>query len=333
MRSSSEIDRFEWVRRSTLQEAACLTFVRSAEVQPVAAAFGGLDEHARTLDLEEFCEEAYVHHEQYSMLALRRCGDWVLAVEDDSGQGTRQEVLRRVSGGTSAVSVFWDAEGAARFSHANGGSVRTTFEAALPEHREGTHPDGLERLRAGLPRHTAGSGGSVGTMLALAARLTGEELRPECFEGRFATYPVAAWPDDLPRAAQAREHPPELVRALHTADGRRRRRAALAVARRVLEVAECQEHPVIRATLQALSDGRADQGAISEVVRQWRWQITANRATSRARRQVRAAEVLRQATNDNPLVAVLSALSAGRSVRAVPPSDLVQAASRALARP
>lgn len=334
MRSrSSHIDHFGWIRRSTLQEAACLSFVRAAELPPVAAAFGGVGEHERSLDLEEFCEEAYAHHEQYSMVALRRLGDWVLVVEDDSGQGARPEVLRRVSANTEAVSVFWDADGTTRFSHALGGPVRSAFDAARPEQREGTHPDGLEHLRADLPWQRAASGESVELMLALAARITGRQLDPEDFDAAFATFPVAAWPDDLPRDAQPCGHPPELVEALSTVDGKRCRRAALAVARRALEVADCLDHPVIRGTLLALSDGRAEQGAISEAVRQWKWQITAHRATSRVRRQVRAAEVLRQATNDNPLVAVLAALSAGRGVCGVPPADLVQAASRALAKP
>ena len=335
MRSrSSPVDRFGWIRRSTLQEAACLSFVRAAELLPVATAFGGVGEHERALDLEEFCEEAYAHHERYSMVALRRLGDWALVVEDDSGQGTRPEVLRRVSAGTEAVSVFWSADGAQRFSHARAGAVLTAFDPALVEdRRDGTDPDGLEPLRAELTRQRGGFDGGVELMLALAARITGVELTAEDLDGEFATFPVAAWPDDLPRDAEPCGHPPELVEALSTVDGRRCRRAALAVARRALEAADCLEHPVIRGTLGALSDGRVDQGAISEAVRQWKWQITAHRATSRVRRQVGAAEVLRQATNDNPLVAVLAALSAGRGVRGVPPADLVRAASRALAKP
>lgn len=334
MRSrSSHIDRFGWIRRSTLQEAACLSFVRAADLAPVAAAFGGLGDHERTLDLEEFCEESYAHHEQYSMVALRRLGEWVLVVEDDSGQGARPEVLRRASANTEALSVFWDARGTTRFSHAAGGSVRTAFEAARPERRAGADPDGLEDLRAEFPWERATSGEGVELVLAVAARLTGRDLAPADLDAEFATFPVAAWPEDLPRDAQPCGHPPELVEALSTVDGRRCRRAALAVARRALEVADCLDHPVIRRTLLALSHGRVDQGAISEAVRQWKWQVTAHRATSRVRRQVRAAEVLRQATNDNPLVAVLAALSAGRGVCGVPPGDLVEAASRALAKP
>lgn len=334
MRSrSSHVDRFGWMRRSTLHEAACLSFVRATALPPVAIACGGVGEHERSLDLDEFCEEAYAHHEQYSLVALRRLGDWVLVVEDDSGQGRRPEVLRRVSAGTEVVSVFWDARGAARFSHARSGVVRTAFDPARPEHREGADPDGLEHVRAELPWQRAEAGEAVELMLALAARITGLELAEEHLVGEFATFPVAAWPDDLPRDVEPCGHPPELVEALSAVDGRRCRRAALAVARRALEAADCLEHPVIRATLGALADGRVDQGAISEAVRQWKWQITAHRATSRVRRQVGAAEVLRQATNDNPVVAVMAALSAGWGLRGVKPADLVQAASRALAKP
>lgn len=341
--NSSEVESFGWIRKNTIHEAACLTFVRAAEIAPVATAFGGVPEHARTLDFEEFCEEAFAHYEQYSMIGVRRLGDWLLVVEDNARQGTRQEVLRRVSEGTEVVSAFWNAHALTRFSRAVDGEVRTSFEALMPDCREGTRPDDLERVRAGLPWATTESGNAgantVELMLALSARITGETLEPDWFGGDFETYPVAEWPDDLPQVQDVvdpragREHPPELVAALRTADCCGRRRAAWAVARRVLEAAECLDHPVISKTLSALSRGLVDKVAINEAVRLWQWQITAHRATSRARRQVGAAEVLRQATNDNALVAVLAALSAGRRVRGVQAAELADVASGALAKP
>lgn len=102
---SAAAERFEWVRRSTVQDAACLSFVRAAGVERTAAAFGAVAEHARTLDFDEFCEEAYANAESYSMIALRPLGDWLLVVEDNARQGTRPEVLRRASADTEVVSL------------------------------------------------------------------------------------------------------------------------------------------------------------------------------------------------------------------------------------
>lgn len=317
-----------------------MSFVRAAAVERAAAAFGAVAEHARTLDFDEFCEEAFANAESYSMIALRPLGDWLLVVEDNAHQGTRPEVLRRASADTEVVSLFWDVDGPARFSHAVDGQVRTAFDALAPDRRDGALPHALEQVRAELPWPSRGCDAAevIGPMLALSARMTGEVLTPDCFDGDFATYPIAEWPDDLPGAAESvaqrpdDEHP-ELLAALHTADCGTRRRAAFAVARRVLERAECVEHPVISRTLAALSSGRTEQAAISEAVRQWKWQVTRNRATSRVRRQVGAAEVLRQATNDNPLVAVLAALAAARRVCGVQSAELVDVASGALATP
>lgn len=318
-----------------------MSFVRAAGVEHAAAAFGAVAEHARTLDFDEFCEEAFANAESYSMIALRPLGDWLLVVEDNARQGTRPEVLRRASADTEVVSLFWDVDGPTRFSHAADGEVRTAFDALAPDRRDGARPDALEQVRAELPwpqrDPSSGVPEVIGPMLALGARMTGEVLTPDCFDGEFTTYPVAEWPDDLPGAADSVPRPddehPDLLAALHTADCGMRRRAALAVARRVLERAECVEHPVISRTLAALSSGRAEQAPISEAVRQWKWQVTRNRATSRVRRQVGAAEVLRQATNDNPLVAVLAALAAARRVCGVQSAELVDVASGALAVP
>lgn len=337
-----EIERFAWMRRSTIQDAACLSFVRGEGVERVAAAFGAVVDHARTLDFDEFCEEAFANAESYSMIALRPLGEWLLVVEDNARQGTRPEVLRRASANTEVVSVFWDVDGPTRFSHAVDGEVRTAFDAFLPHRRDGTRPDALEEMRADLPwperAPVIGELAPIGSMLALSARVTGEVLTPDCFDGDFVTYPVAEWPDDLPGPSDSVAQRPddehlELLAALDLADCSTRRRAALAVARRVLERAECVDHPVINRTLTALSSGRAEQAAISEAVRQWKWQVTRNRATSRVRRQVSAAEVLRQATNDNPLVAVLAALAAARRVCGVQSAELVDVASGVLATP
>ena len=189
-----EVERAAWIRRSTIQEAACLTFVRDADVDRVARAFCAVTEQARLLDIDEFCEEAFARQERYPMIAVRRLGDRLLVVEDGGRQGRRPEVLRRVSADTAVVSAFWDIDRLTRFSYAVDGVVRTSFEAVLPEYREGADPDALEAERAGLPWCDSDP---VVLMLALAGRITGITPSPGWLAGEFVTYPVAEWPDDL----------------------------------------------------------------------------------------------------------------------------------------
>lgn len=189
-----EVERFRWVRSSAVQDAACLTLVSSTDATGVAAAFGAVFEEAQSWGFDEFCEEAFARSEKHSMIGVRPVGDWTLVVEENWFEGIRPEVLRRVSVATEAISVFWNVNGMTWFNHAVDGEVRTSFEALFPERRQGTRPDALERLRAGLPWGEGAD--TVGVMLALAARIIGHVLTPECFEGQFVTYPVSPWPDD-----------------------------------------------------------------------------------------------------------------------------------------
>lgn len=331
--SSEEIERFGWVRRSNIQEAACLTFVRGNDAGRTAEAFGAIADQVRRFDFDEFCEESFALHETYSVIGIRNIGDWLLVVEDNGHQGSRAEVLRRVSHGTEVTSALWNAQSLTRFSHAVDGEVRTAFEALMPEYRQGTQPDGLEEIRAGLPWSSCGSNGtdSVSLMLALSARITGGPLTPETFDGEFLTFPVAEWPDDLPTTVGvleeqvAQHHSTAVVEALRWSDGADCRRAATRVAELVLDHVEL-DHPVISDTLAALRAGQiVDSTAICGAVREWNWQLHVHRATSKVRKQVRATEVLRQATNDDPYLAVLGALHAARLVSGFGTDELVEA--------
>jgi hypothetical protein len=85
-------------------------------------------------------------------------------------QGSRPEVLRRISAGGRAVSAYWNVNLTTRFSYAAGGRVLTAFEVMSPDRRHGADPDCLEEARAGLPWE---DGEWVPLMLALAFRVTG----------------------------------------------------------------------------------------------------------------------------------------------------------------
>ncbi|WP_328795955.1 DUF6461 domain-containing protein [Halosaccharopolyspora lacisalsi] len=193
---SDEVERFRWIRSSAVQDAGCLTLVRSPDTAGVAAAFGAVLDRARGWGFDEFCEESFARFEQHSMIAVRSRGNWTLVAEENGFEGSRPEVLCRVSAGTEAVSVFWNVDAETEFNHAVGGEVRTSFEALFPDQRAGTDPDALERIRGDLPWGRVLDGvDTVGLMLALAARVTGRVLTPECFEGEFTTYPVASRDD------------------------------------------------------------------------------------------------------------------------------------------
>ena len=126
-------------------------------------------------------------------MAVRDLGSWLLVVEVNGWQGSRPEVLRRISAGGRAVSAYWNVNLTTRFSYAVDGRVLTAFEVMSPDRRHGADPDCLEEARAGLPWET---GEWVPLMLALASRVTGLRIEPEWFNGDFAVMPVTPADDD-----------------------------------------------------------------------------------------------------------------------------------------
>lgn len=329
--TGTELDNAAWIRRSAIHEAACVTLVRGNTLDRVAADFGAVTDRARSLDFEEFCEEAFARRETYAMIAVRQLGDWQLIVEDDGRQGSRDEVLRRVTEYTEAVSVYWDAADCARFTHAAGGGVRTAFEPVLPEYREGHAPDGLEGLRADLPWERADP---VLAMFALAGRITGLRPDPSWLAGQWCTFPVAEWPDDLVPAGEPEwelaDYPPDFAPLLHAAGKRALRRTAIAVARHALAAAGCLDDAGIQRFLHALTVDAVDPRSFGALVREWDWHGLMHRRDSRERDQCRAVRVLWQASHADPTSAVLGALAAARKVRGVRVDELIDVASLAV---
>lgn len=319
------------MRRSTIQDAACVTLVRGDDPASVAQAFGGMAEPERSLGFDDFCEEAFAAQERYPMIALRRLGDRILVVEDGGRQGSRPEVLRRAAE-QDAVSVYWDEDGHTRFSHAVGGAVRTSFEGALPEYRDGECPDCVERFLGDLAWSREDP---VPSMFALAGRITGVLPDPAWLGGQFCTYPVAEWPDDLIAMPDPLDnvdgYPSELTSVIRAAPDLVRAHAAAAVARYALGAAGCLDHPRARRTLSAISAGLpVHEGRLIAVVRKWAWQSLKHRPGSSVRNQVRAMRVLRYATNSDPLTGLLTALSEACRVRHVDADELNRVALAAL---
>lgn len=265
---ASRLERaYSWVAGTVLGDAACLTLVQSADRHSVALGFGGDPGRARRLPLaaasavihasgsrpvDELAEEPWV--------AVRTVGSWVLAVEVNGWQGSRPEVLERISSGTRAVSVYWNVNGQTRFSYAAGGRVLTAFEALFPDRRTGEDPDGLESVRVGLPWDEALP---TPLALALAARLTGSPAEPSWLDGTFEVFPVEPHAQALQPAVDPDLEPltyddPPLAWALRHATADQQREAAMAAARYAVGVAGLQDHPDVALALRGNAAAAAD---------------------------------------------------------------------------
>jgi hypothetical protein len=213
MGTDGELESFDWVRHSEIGMAACVTLARSADRDAVARAFGGQVGRAREMCLDRIWPE----FEDEPVVAVRRQGEWIVAVEYNGWQGSRVEVLRGLG---FAVSAYWNVNSLTRFSYARDGAVQTAFEAMAPNSRHGADPDCLEEIRADLPWD---DGDWIELMFALAARVTGQVVEPEWLRGEFTVYPVVELVGDVraevnPQYESLTYEEPLLGYALRTAD-------------------------------------------------------------------------------------------------------------------
>lgn len=169
-------DDFRWLYASPLCEAACVTTVKTTDTDGVLRGFGGILEEARTLALED----VWSSFPGKSALAVRRRGDRVIAVEVNGFEGSRTEVLRRVSALGETVSAFWNVNAVTRFSYAVDGRVKTSFEVGVNAAREGEDPDCLADLVDAIDW---APGKWLTGMLRLAAEVTGRPVTETCWRG------------------------------------------------------------------------------------------------------------------------------------------------------
>lgn len=294
---------------SALPDAGCVTLARYGDVAAVARAFGGDPERGRRLSLAAAADLSPGSPED-AWVALRSAGTWVLAVEVNGWQGSRPEVLERVSAGTLAVSSYWNVNGTTRFCYAAGGRQLVEFDALFPDRRYGDDPDCLEELRAGLPWDQPEL---PPVMLALAARVTGLALGPELFDGDFDVVPVEPLLEairselDPGHAALTYDDPP-VAWALRHGRAQIQRDVALTAARYAAQVTGLADEPAV--TLALRGEGGAAMQGLDKLLARFTRAARDGGGDPRPGGRWSAVTALRETTNTAPLTASLNAVNA-----------------------
>jgi hypothetical protein len=178
----------------------CLTFVRGATQREVLEGFGADPDD--TIPASATIPFGEVHDRPRVMVG--RSGEWVFALEENiTAQGTRPEVLRRLSARTEAVAIYNDiGKGNDEFAHAVNGEVVTALTTALPPHWRGSEPDRLRSLAEEIAADDDDDGESgllgLDVLLALAEGVFGISLAEEDLSRPLAAAPMLPVLDDLP---------------------------------------------------------------------------------------------------------------------------------------
>jgi Family of unknown function (DUF6461) len=256
---------YAWFNDHWLREAFCITLVRGLDEVEVLRRFGAERSQPRPLTVAEAGELVGSFHAGYPQLILvARADGWSVAVEDNGWEGSRPEVLRALSDGTQAVSVYRNVNALGYFSDAIDQELLVQFELLFPQRRWGSQPDLLLRqMRAvGLDPdgHEPPYGGVDPAALALAERVTGVHLEPSLLEGSLLAGKIAPLLDDPPTSYFLETEDAELAAAVNQAAPGRLRRAAATAARRAVQLAQLDRDPVVTEALAA-----AEAGAVRPV--------------------------------------------------------------------
>lgn len=187
----------------------CLTFVRERSESDVLAGFGADPDEAEVRTLAEVMTAESSWQEGYGpFVRVGRSGEWLFAWEEASYEGTRPEVLRRVSRGGEAVVVRHALDAFAEFGYAAGGVVVSHLVTVVPYRRSGSDPDRFLALlrQVGLNfetgvRRDAGEEqllGDLEAVLTVAERAFGLSLSPQEVEGAWPSARILPWLEELP---------------------------------------------------------------------------------------------------------------------------------------
>jgi hypothetical protein len=254
---------YAWFNDHWLRQGFCITLVRGLDEAEVLRRFGGERSQPRTLTVAEAGELSASSHAGYPQLVLVATADgWSVALEDNGFEGWRPEVLRALSDGTRAVSVF-DNGNEGYFSSAADGRLLVQFELLFPQRRWGAQPDLLlPQMRAvGLdPDWQQPPPGELDTAaLALAERVTGVQLNPGMLDGPLAAAEIVPLLEDPPASFFLGGEDTALAAAVEQAAPGMPRRAAATAARQAVQLAQLDQDPVVVEALATADAGQAQQ--------------------------------------------------------------------------
>jgi hypothetical protein len=255
---------YAWFNDHWLREAFCITLVRGLDEAEVLRRFGGEHSPPRRLTEAEVGKLSEPLPSRYLQLVLVAMADgWSVAVEDNGFEGSRPEVLRALSRGSQAVSVYRNVNALGYFSDAVDGALLVQFELLFPQRRWGSQPDLLlPQMRAvGLDPdwHEPPYGELDTAALALAERVTGVRLDPGILDGPLLVAGIAPLLDDPPASYSLDGEDVELAAAIDQAAPGVWRQAAATAARQAVQLAQLDQDPVVVEALVAAEAGQARQ--------------------------------------------------------------------------
>jgi Family of unknown function (DUF6461) len=233
-----------------LLDMACWTVIQpltgSLTVAEVVRRLGG--------DPAEIEQRTGWEPDEMSLVHLTQVGTAVVILETDGTEGTRDEVLRRLSDGAMVHSSWWvDAIGRGELCYAAFGRLLTRMQYIDANEPEGAQPTALDEDRAAL----RGFNGDLEypAQLALVERRTGVRLDPAWLDRPHATAllskPIEA--DPRPPGMFAAVDP-DLAAVFLLAGERTRRNALHWVLGMLAEEWDLRAEPLITAVLDALVD-------------------------------------------------------------------------------
>lgn len=162
----------------------CLTFVRGIGEREMFAAFGADPDEVVSCPPGEMPPAAEEWAASFTpWMRAGRSGEWLFSVEYNiPPQGTRPEVLRRISVGAEAVSIYQDiGKLNHEFGYAWDGEVVATLVTSVPRYWRGSRPDYLLPLAEplGLANGMAPPGDMTEIEALLALAEAGWELSLE----------------------------------------------------------------------------------------------------------------------------------------------------------
>jgi hypothetical protein len=174
---------YHWVKEGWLSNAATITVVAGCAPDEVVRRFGG--DPGTTASITDLVDDFSLP----AWIAVVPVAGAVVCVENNGWRGTDQAVLRSLSAGTRAASMFWNVNALTRLSFARDGEVLASFEVGLQD-----PPDTSEvtAVLAGLDFDDHRD--KVAKALVAVERFTGHAVLPEHVERVRAddvAYPVS----------------------------------------------------------------------------------------------------------------------------------------------